>query len=121
MSRKSRRVRQLLGYVLVALAIVGVSFGCAFYFKGVEVRCEYLSGLREGLLKVERDEIVLNDVQELLQSIRSSKGGAGWYLEYESVVAELQGFVDDAFLNVHERRQMIDTRIQAVLARPFCE
>jgi len=121
MSRKSRRVRQLLGYGSVALAIVGMSFGCAFYFKGREVKCEYLSDLREGLLKVERDELILIDVQVLLQSIRSSKGGVGWPLEYESVVAELQGFVDDAYINVHERRKMIEARVQGVLVRNFCE
>lgn len=117
MSRKNRRVRQLLGYFLVAFAIVGVSFG----FKGVEVKCEYLNALRGALLKVERDEIVLNDVQVLLQKIRSIKSDAEWHLEYESVIAELQGFVDYAFFNVYERRHMIDAKIQAALARPFCE
>ncbi|WP_248916888.1 hypothetical protein [Pseudomonas moorei] len=120
MPMSSDRARQFLGYGLVALAIVGLSLGSAFYFKEMEAKCEYLNVLREAQLKVERDESVLNDVQALLLKITSIKSDAEWYFEYAPVVTELQGFLDDAFLNVYERRILIRSRVQAVFTYQFC-
>lgn len=107
-------------YVCLRMAVfvvflVAFVIGCVFIQWGKGAGCQYPDTLREEYLDVESDQTWMEYFRVMLLNIEASRAQSGWYPEYEPVLVELKGFMDDADLRLEERRLDIEFKIRSLL------